>query len=266
MGNTRGGYTCTCGGGYADAGDGGCNDINECSINDGTCANSCSNYQGGYSCGCQNRAFKVGNSHCISSPNGFEQYVPNNSPGYQQGWQSGPVKRPVGHATRICYGCSHEERRRRQLGHGRRGQQNRGRREADDVVDLVDMEGASPDDKIEETLPIEISLNYQDIIPGQVVLNLEPARQPLKDNMKYFIAEGNEDKIFRIYQVHGRAKLHLDKRKHNEIKRDGEYVLKLKGVSMLEPDVIDILSDNVETIKAELADPLHQLTIHLTFE
>ena len=35
---------------------------------------------------------------------------------------------------------------------------------------------------------------------------------------------------------------------------------------MLEPDVIDILSDNVETIKAELADPLHQLTIHLTIE
>ena len=67
------------------------------------------------------------------------------------------MKRPVGHATRICYGCSHEERRRRQLGHGRRGQQNRGRREADDVVDLVDMEGASPDDKIEETLPIEVN-------------------------------------------------------------------------------------------------------------
>ena len=53
---------------------------------------------------------------------------------------------------------------------------------------------------------------------------------------------------------------------HNQIKHDGEYVLKLKGISMLEPDVITILSDNVETIKAELADPLHQLTIHLTIE
>ena len=80
-----------------------------------------------------------------------------------QGWQSGPVKRPVGRGTRICYGCSHEERRRRQLGNGgsRRGpygqQRERGRREADDIVDLVDMEGASPDDKIEDTLPIEVN-------------------------------------------------------------------------------------------------------------
>ena len=47
--------------GYMEGGDGGCNDINECSINDGTCANECSNFSGGYSCGCQNRAFKVGN-------------------------------------------------------------------------------------------------------------------------------------------------------------------------------------------------------------
>ena len=98
--------------------------------------------------------------------------------------------------------------------------------------------------------------------------------------MKYFIAEGNEDKIFRIYQVQGRAKLHFDKRKvplfkvsrlswnfqHDEIKKSGMYFLKLKGISTLEPDVIDILSDKVETIKAELADPLHQLNIHLTIE
>ena len=33
---------------------------------------------------------------------------------------------------------------------------------------------------------------------------------------------------------------------------------------MLEPDVIDILSDNVETIKAELKEPLHNLDIDLT--
>jgi len=249
-----------------EGGDGGCDDINECSINDGTCANGCSNFSGGYSCGCRNRAFKVGNSHCISSPNGFEQFVPNNSPGYQRGWQSGPVVPREGpgrdRGRHICYGCSHEERARRNLA---RRQMNRGKRSVDDF-DLIELAGANPNDEIEEKLPIEITLDYETIAPGQVILNLEPARQPLKDNMKYFIAEGNEDKIFRIYQVQGRAKLHFDKRKHDEIKKSGMYFLKLKGISTLEPDVIDILSDKVETIKAELADPLHQLNIHLTIE
>ena len=46
-----------------------------------------------------------------------------------------------------------------------------------------------------------------------MLLNLEPSRQPLKNNIKYFIAEGNDDKVFRIYQLNGRAKLHFDKRK-----------------------------------------------------
>ena len=102
---------------------------------------------------------------------------------------------------------------------------NRGKRSVDDF-DLIELAGANPNDEIEEKLPIEvicclfsksksfqITLDYETIAPGQVILNLEPARQPLKDNMKYFIAEGNEDKIFRIYQVQGRAKLHFDKRK-----------------------------------------------------
>ena len=145
-------------------GDVGCDDINECSINDGTCANSCSNYQGGYSCGCQNRAFKVGNrlvcsnkqipyhffSHCISSPNGFEQF----------GLQSGPVSRDPparGQGRHICYGCSHEERARRQLGQGRRRQrQQRQRRGTGELYTLIEMEGASPNDEIEKTLPIEV--------------------------------------------------------------------------------------------------------------
>ena len=47
--------------GYSDGGNGQCTDIDECSINGGTCANSCSNYNGGFSCGCPNGAFKVGN-------------------------------------------------------------------------------------------------------------------------------------------------------------------------------------------------------------
>lgn len=47
--------------GYQEGGDGQCNDINECSINGGTCSNGCQNFNGGFSCGCQNGSFKVGN-------------------------------------------------------------------------------------------------------------------------------------------------------------------------------------------------------------
>ena len=114
-------------------------------------------------------------SHCISSPNGFEQFVPNNSPGYQrvsfssnqqqvdklltisfQGWQSGPVVPREGpgrdRGRHICYGCSHEERARRNLA---RRKMNRGKRSVDDF-DLIELAGANPNDEIEEKLPIEV--------------------------------------------------------------------------------------------------------------
>ena len=62
-------HNCICSG-FADSGDGNCGDINECNVNDGTCSDGCSNFEGGYSCGCQRGAFKVGNRYvyltCLS--------------------------------------------------------------------------------------------------------------------------------------------------------------------------------------------------------
>lgn len=269
--NSPGGYSCPCSSGFQDSGDGNCGDINECNTNGGTCADGCSNYEGGYSCGCRTGAFKVGNSHCVSAQGGFQQFIPqgNQGPGYNQGWNSGPIKRPSGGTqgrpyVSKCYGCQGRGRR-----HGKRHHANRGKRDAEPDYGnytTIDVNGDDPNDQIDENLPIEIVINHSSIKQGQAILDLIPARSPLKDNIKYHISAGNAKQLFRIHQVHGHGKLHFDKRKHGAIDPNTEFFLEIRGISMLDLEVIDLLSDNIETIKKDLKEPLKQLHVHIVIE
>jgi len=266
--NSPGGYNCACAGGYQEGGDGQCDDINECSINGGTCSNGCKNFNGGFSCGCQNGSFKVGNSHCVSAQNGFQQFVPlRYSPGYNQGWNSGPISRPpqqkpAGNGRPYqakCYGCRKDQRSRRQSMH-----RSRGRRDAEfGNYTMVDIDGNDPNDEIDENLPLEIILRHGEIERGQTILDLFPARSPLKDNIKYHITNGNSKGFFRIHQKEGHAKLHFDKRKHADLELGMEFFIQVKGISMLDEDVIDILTESVPTMKKDLKEPLKHLQVRV---
>ena len=47
--------------GFNTQNDGSCSDINECSVNGGSCSGGCSNSNGGYSCSCPDNFYKVQN-------------------------------------------------------------------------------------------------------------------------------------------------------------------------------------------------------------
>jgi hypothetical protein len=78
------GYSCSCPSGYVSSGGANptCVDVNECSTNNGGCAQNCQNTQGGFTCSC-NTGFQLGSdgkscndvNECLANNGGCSQYA-----------------------------------------------------------------------------------------------------------------------------------------------------------------------------------------------
>lgn len=112
------------------------------------------------------------------------------------------------------------------------------------------------------------------------LLDLVPSHSPLKQNVRYHVESGNGKGIFKIVSHQTHATLLVPKDKVSEIYSEvffpmkfkfnalqsGSYNLVIKGISTLDDDVIGILSENVDTIRRDLRNPLPGLEIFISVD
>jgi len=128
----------------------------------------------------------------------------------------------------------------------------------------LEVNGTEPDAQIDDSQPIELTFDLSEAQKNaqkhHKLLYLMPSHSPLKQNLKYHIQMGAGKGIFKISQHNGFATLHIAKDKLGEITLD-RYHMVIRAISMLDSDVITLLSNDVPTIKADLAEPLQQLEV-----
>lgn len=141
----------------------------------------------------------------------------------------------------------------------------RGKRDTEEANStFIEVDGTSPDAEIDQALPVQLTLDRAESGSGKgrqhKLLYLLPSHQPLKQNVKYHIQIGAGKGDFKISQHNGVATLHIAKDKINDLTLD-RYNLVIRAISMLDDDVIDLLSGDVPTIKKDLKEPLRQLEV-----
>merc|ERR1719457_490162 len=214
--NDPGGYQCGCSSGLMKT-RGGCGDVDECSLGRGSCSFGCQNQYGGFACGCPNGAFRAGNGHCIGGRFGFQQRIPSFG-GYGGGYGGFGGYPPQ--TDTVCYKCMPGgDTNRRQ----KRAAEEGGRFLYDDDQKMG---------YINMTVPVEVHVNSKDLKDGSLnLLELRPSLKQLRNNFKYFIVDGNQDKWFKLHRRNRFSSLHSSQR-HIEENGDvpaGVYNMKLKG-------------------------------------
>jgi len=105
---------------------------------------------------------------------------------------------------------------------------------------------------INMTVPVEVHVNSKDLKDGSLnLLELRPSLKQLRNNFKYFIVDGNQDKWFKLHRRNRFSSLHSSQR-HIEENGDvpaGVYNMKLKGRNTLSDESIKKSSFNSDKIE-----------------
>jgi len=234
--NTAGAYECGCSSGLMKT-RGGCGDVDECSLGRGSCSFGCQNQYGGFACGCPNGAFRAGNGHCIGGRFGFQQRIPSFG-GYGGGYGGFGGYPPQ--TDTVCYKCM--------PGGDTNRRQKRAAEEGGRFLYVDDQKMGY----INMTVPVEVHVNSKDLKDGSLnLLELRPSLKQLRNNFKYFIVDGNQDKWFKLHRRNRFSSLHSSQR-HIEENGDvpaGVYNMKLKGRNTLSDESIKKSSFNSDKIE-----------------
>jgi len=105
---------------------------------------------------------------------------------------------------------------------------------------------------INMSVPVEVHVNSKDLKDGSLnLLELRPSLKQLRNNFKYFIVDGNQDKWFKLHRRNRFSSLHSSQR-HIEENGDvpaGVYKMKLKGRNTLSDESIKKSSFNSDKIE-----------------
>jgi len=234
--NTAGAYECGCSSGLMKT-RGGCGDVDECSLGRGSCSFGCKNQYGGFACGCPNGAFRAGNGHCLGGRFGFQQRIPSYG-GFGGGYGGFGGYPPQ--TDTVCYKCM--------PGGDTNRRQKRSADEGGRFVFVDDQKMGY----INMTVPVEVHVSNKDLKDGSLnLLELRPSLKQLRNNFKYFIVEGNEDKWFKLHRRSRFSSLHSSQR-HIDENGDvptGVYRMKLKGRNTLSDEKIKKSSFNSDKIE-----------------
>lgn len=224
----------------------GCGDVDECSLGRGSCNFGCQNQYGGFACGCPIGAFRAGNGHCIGGQFGFQQQVPNYGFG---GFGMPPPYGLPPQTDTVCFKCMPGGDTKRRA---RRSVEEQGGR----FIEVSDRQKLA---YINTSLPIEIYVKSSDLSLSHVpLIELRPALKQLRNNVRYHIVDGNEDKYFRMHRRDRFSVLHKSQRNMDESGEvpPGVYRMMLQGRNTLSDDKIKQSSFNSPTIEQAIRETL----------
>uniref|UniRef100_H2ZJC9 Fibrillin 2b n=1 Tax=Ciona savignyi TaxID=51511 RepID=H2ZJC9_CIOSA len=184
--NKVGSFQCGCPAGLVKT-QRGCGDVDECQMGGGSCNFGCRNSYGGFSCSCNNGFFRMGRGHCFG---GFGMPpAPGMPPVVPRGYQPPP--------NTVCYACMPGGDTRRR--HKRSPEEGK----------FIEVSGRHGRGMVNTSYPIELYLNSAKLTRRTPLLQLQPSLKQLRNNVRYRIVGGNDDRKFRIHTRGGSSILHF---------------------------------------------------------
>lgn len=247
--NTVGSFECGCSSGLMKTRRG-CGDVDECSIGRGSCNFGCSNQYGGFACGCPMGSFRAGSGHCIGGQFGFQQQVPNF--GYNYGMPPPSYGAFPPQTDTVCFKCMPGGDSKR-----------RARRDVDSAASFagrfIEVSDRQKLAYINTSLPIEIYVKASQLAQTRIPLvELRPALKQLRNNVRYHIVSGNDERYFRMHRRSKFSVLHSSQRNlaDGEQIPMGVYRMSLQGRNTLSDDKIKQSSFNSPTIEQAIRETL----------
>nr|XP_009858101.2 fibrillin-1 [Ciona intestinalis] len=256
--NRVGSFQCGCPSGLAKM-RGGCGDVDECQMGGGSCNFGCRNSYGGFSCSCRGGFFRMGSGHCMSGH--FEQRVPRFPQFPQFGGYGGPqmgmppnggfqgAMRPK---DSVCYACMPGGDTRR-----------RHKRSADGgrFIEVSNRHGRGT---VNTSYPLEVHLNRATLTRRTPILELQPSLKQLRNNVRYRIVSGNDDRKFRLNPRGSSSVLHFTEEGLQQDLAGVASELTIRGSTTLSKDEVKQVALDSDLLEKAIEDILEfHVQIHV---
>uniref|UniRef100_F6WEY7 Uncharacterized protein n=1 Tax=Ciona intestinalis TaxID=7719 RepID=F6WEY7_CIOIN len=245
--NRVGSFQCGCPSGLAKM-RGGCGDVDECQMGGGSCNFGCRNSYGGFSCSCRGGFFRMGSGHCMSGHFEFGGYG-----GPQMGMPpNGGFQGAMRPKDSVCYACMPGGDTRR-----------RHKRSADGgrFIEVSNRHGRGT---VNTSYPLEVHLNRATLTRRTPILELQPSLKQLRNNVRYRIVSGNDDRKFRLNPRGSSSVLHFTEEGLQQDLAGVASELTIRGSTTLSKDEVKQVALDSDLLEKAIEDILEfHVQIHV---